>query len=48
MAPRSSRGLLHKKPWGKYTPGLAEGREGPKSQSEQTNKNQIHGNKQFG
>ena len=24
---------MHTKPWGKYTPGLAQGREGPLSQS---------------
>ena len=41
MAPTTSRGLQHEKPIGKDDPyGLAEGREGPLSQSEQSKKNQ--------
>ena len=31
MAPTTSRGLQHNKPWGNYNPGLAQGREGPLS-----------------
>ena len=41
MAPTTSRGLQHEKPIGKDDPyGLAEGREGPLSQSEQSKKKQ--------
>ena len=38
MAPTTSRGLQHNKPWGNYNPGLAQGREGPLSHSEQSKK----------
>ena len=41
MAPTTSRGLQHNKPWGNYNPGLAQGREGPLSHSEQSKINDV-------
>jgi hypothetical protein len=36
MAPRTSGGVLHTRPRGKYTHGLAQGREGPVKDTEPT------------